>query len=393
MRHLKTVHSLLLGRYGQGAMSKRFFWATRLVVALAVLPAVNAEAGDTPPQEAAALGLSLAKALNERNVDAFMRNVDTGAVSDVVLKDLALPARDADGLRKQLPTSVRRSAEISMLALEKNKGNAKFLRGGVEEGRPYALLRLDLSEGVDYVKYYVSPAHTVEDWYVYTSAALFSTSVRFNLAAILKNDSLLYSLFGARSVSAGDLKPYAELRKHLAAGDFAAAYRALESFPEGYRKSRQWAVMRVTYGGHAGEESYRAALRHLARNFGGDADLQLILLDNDFFEKQYEKVLDGIADIEQAVGGEGASTKTLRGTVQHPMKRHDEAAKACRRGMALEPDYKQAYWCLVSVGLDRNDGKLAVEGLMAYEKSFNVTFDPDELAKQDGYKEIARTRE
>jgi hypothetical protein len=374
-------------------MSRRFFRAIHLAVALAALPAGNAVAGDAAPQEAAALGLSLAKALNERNVDAFMRSVDTEAVSDIVLKDLALPARDADALRKQLPTSVRRSAEISMLALEKNKGNVKFLRGGVQEGRPYALLRLDLSEGVDYVKYYVSSSRTVEDWYVYTSAALFSTSVRFNLAAILKNDSLLYSLLGARSVRAGDLKPYAELRKHLAAGDFAAAYRALEDFPEGYRKSRQWAVMRVTYSGYAGEESYRAALRHLAQNFGGDADLQLILLDHYFFEKRYEQVLVGLAALEQAVGGEDASSNSLRGNVLVTMKRHNDAAKACRRGMALEPDYKQAYWCLVSVGLDRNDGKLAVEGLMAYEKAFDAVFDPDELARQDGYKEIARTPE
>jgi hypothetical protein len=377
----------------RGAVSRRFFWAIHLAVALAALPAGNAVAGDAAPQEAAALGLSLARALNERNVDAFMRSVDTEAVGDIVLKDLALPARDADALRKQLPTSVRRSAEISMLTLEKNKGNATFLRGGVQEGRPYALLRLDLSEGVDYVKYYVSSSRTVEDWYVYTSAALFSTSVRFNLAAILKNDSLLYSLLGARSVRAGDLKPYTELRKHLAAGDFAAAYRALEDFPEGYRKSRQWAVMRVTYSGYAGEESYRAALRHLAQNFGRDADLQLILLDHYFFEKRYEQVLAGIAALEQALGGEDASSNSLRGNVLVTMKRHDDAAKACRRGMALEPDYKQAYWCLVSVGLDRNDGKLAVEGLTAYEKSFNADFDPDELAKQDGYKEIARTPE
>ena len=274
------------------------------------------------------------------------------------------------------------------------------------EGRPLRLLgsyahaeapevsdRLDLGEGIDYVKYYVSPSGAVEDWYVYTSAALFSESVRFNLATMLRNDTLLYGIFGSRSVTAGDVKPFVELRKHLVAGDFAAAYSALEDFPEGYRKSRQWALMRVTYAGHAGENNYRAALRHLARNFGGDADLQLILIDHYFFEKQYEQALAAIAALEQAVGGVDASSSSLRGTLLTTMKRHDEAARACRRGMALEPDFKQAYWCLVSVGLDRNDGKLAVEGLVAYEKAFNESFDPDALAKLDGYKEIARTPE
>jgi tetratricopeptide (TPR) repeat protein len=374
--------------------TRQFFWTLRLAALLAVLPSVNAIADDAAAQkEVAALGRALAKALNERSADAFMRRMDFDAIRRLVVKDLGLAAKDADALRQQLPASVRRNAEISMRALEQNKGFAKFLRSGVQEGKAYALLRLDMAEGVDYVKYFVSPSRAVEDWYVYTSAALFSTTARFNLATMLKNDSLLYSLFGTRSVSAGDVKPFLELRRHLIAGDFATAYRALEDFPEGYRRSRQWAVMRVTYGGHAGDENYRAALRHLGKNFGGDADLQLILIDHYFFEKQYEKALAGIATLEQAVGGEDASTSSLRGNLLTTLKRHDDAAKACRRGMALEPDFKQAYWCLVTVGLDRNDGKLAVEGLVAYEKAFDVSFDVDELAGQDAYKKIARTRE
>jgi hypothetical protein len=259
-------------------MRGRFFRTLHLAVALAAaLPAAHvlaAEAG--PPQEAAALGLSLAKALNERSVDAFMRGVDTEAVTDIVLKGLAISPKDADALRKQLPTSVRRTAEISMVAIAKNKGTARYLRAGVQDGRPYAVLRLDLHEGVDYVKYFVSASGRVEDWYIYTSALLFSASARFNLAAMLKNDSLLYNLFGSRSVAAADVKPFTELRKHLVAGDFAAAYRALEDFPESYRKSRQWAVMRVTYAGQVGEEAYRrlaaASRPELRRRCGPAAD-------------------------------------------------------------------------------------------------------------------------
>ncbi|MGH8429318.1 MAG: hypothetical protein ACREUF_02840, partial [Solimonas sp.] len=63
------------------------------------------------------------------------------------------------------------------------------------------------------------------------------------------------------------------------------------------------------------------------------------------------------------------------------------------RGLTLEPDFASAYWCLVTVALEKNDGKLAVEGLTAYEKAFDVSFDRGELAKQEGYQQIARTRE
>jgi hypothetical protein len=256
------------------------------------------------------------------------------------------------------------------------------------------LVRIDMGEGgVDYIRYFLSPRHAVEDWYIYTAAALFSAQVRFNLAAMLKSDSILSALFGTRSLSRSELKPFSDMRQHLANDDYAAAYRALEAFPESYRKSRQWALMRVTYGGRAGDESYRAALRHLAAGFGGDSDLQLILIDHYFFENQLDKSLAAIAALEAAVGGEDASTSSLRGNLLSEMKRYPAATQACRRAIALEPEFKQGYWCLISVGTSSNDGKLAVEGLTAYEKAFAVHLDPDSLAAEEAYKHISRTRE
>jgi hypothetical protein len=61
--------------------------------------------------------------------------------------------------------------------------------------------------------------------------------------------------------------------------------------------------------------------------------------------------------------------------------------------MALEADYKPAYWCLVQVAIERNDGRLAVDALTAYEKAFGMHFDPALLAQQEGYAAIGRTPE
>jgi hypothetical protein len=375
--------------------ARKAFRSLCFAAALATLPGVGAMAADAPARKnASTVGQALAKALNERDADAFMRNIDTGTLVRIILKDLGLGERDTEALRQQLPASVRRNIETGMRGLEHNKAAARFMRGGTHEDRPYALVRIDMGEGgVDYVRYFLSPRHAVEDWYAYTAAALFSAQVRFNLATMLRSDSLLSALFGTRSLSQSDLKPFTDMRQHLANDDFVAAYRALEAFPEAYRKSRQWALMRVTYGGRAGDESYRAALRHLAAGFGGDSDLQLILIDHYFFEKQLDKSLTAIAALELAVGGEDASTSSLRGNLLTEMKRYPAAAQACRRAIALEPDFKQGYWCLISVGTSSNDGKLAVEGLAAYEKAFEVRLDPDSLAADEAYKHIARTRE
>jgi tetratricopeptide (TPR) repeat protein len=344
--------------------------------------------------DVAAAGEGIAAALNQRQSEAMMRMLDVDAIVRLVVKDLGLSAADRDSVRRGLPRALRSTLDMSVNALEANKGSARYLRAGARDGKSFALVRYDLGEqGIDYVEYYLTASQKVEDWYVHSVATLYSTSARFDLATMLKTDSMLFGLFGARLTTQADMKPFTDLRTHLQAQQFAKAYRALEDFPESYRKSRQWALMRVSYGGRLDEATHRAALRHLASNFGKDADLQFMLIDHYFFEQQFDRALGALSGLERAIGGEDAATANLRGNILIAMKRFDEAAKACRRGMALESDHKPAYWCLVAVGIGAKSGKIAVEGLQAYEKAFAVEFDLGKLGTQDEYKEVARTPE
>ena len=344
--------------------------------------------------DAAAVGQAIAAALNKRDVEALYRQLDVEEVTRLVLKDLGLKDADRESVRKGFPKALRSNLEIGVRTIDGTKGSAKYLRTGARDARPYALVRYDLGDqGIDYVEYYLTPARKVEDWYVHSLATFYSTSARLGLATMLKTDTMLFGLLGTRLATDADVKPFRELRERLQAQDFAGAYRTLERFPEGFRKTRQWALMRVTYGGRVDEATHRAALRYLAQNFGKDADLQFMLIDHYVFEQQVERAIASLGALERAIGGEDAATANLRGRILIPVRRFDDAAKACRRGMALEPDHKPAYWCLVEVGLEAKSGKLAIEGLKAYEKAFSTEFDLDRLANLDAYKEIARTAE
>jgi len=128
-------------------------------------------------------------------------------------------------------------------------------------------------------------------------------------------------------------------------------------------------------------------------SFGAEADLQFMLIDHYFFEEQFDQALASLGALERAIGGEDAATANLRGNILIAARRFPDAAQACRRGMALEADHKQAYWCLVTVGIATRNGRIAVEGLKAYERAFAVEFDLDKLGAQDEYKEVARTPE
>src|SRR6185295_9801490 len=291
--------------------------------------------------------------------NATLRQIDADAVGRAVIKDLGLNTADRDTVLKVFPNALRTNVELGIRTIAGTKGSAKYMRSGQRNGRPFALLRYDLGDnGIDYVEYYVGKTDKVEDWYVHSLATLFSTSARLGLSSLLKTDSMLFSLFGSRMTTQADAKPFIELRASLQKQDFAAAYRTLETFPEDFRKTRQWALMRVAYGGRVDGDTHRAALRYLAQNFGKDP-----------------------------------ATASLRGNILTAAQRYNEAAVACRRGMKLESDHKAAYWCLVTVGLSTRNGKLAVEGLKAYEGAFSVEFNLGELAGLAAYKEIASTPE
>ena len=342
----------------------------------------------------AASGEAIAAAINKRDLDAVLGTIDVEAVNRLVLKDLGLKDSDRDALRKGMPKGLRNNLAIGMKSIEASRGTARFMRAGVRGGKPYALVRLDLGdEGTDYVEYFLTPAGKVEDWYVHSMATLYSTSARLSLATLFKTDSMLYGLFGSRIASDADVKPFTELRVNLQAQDYAAAYRTLERFPEGFRKTRQWALMRVTYGARMNDETHRAALRHLAENFGNDPELQFIFIDHHLFDEQFDRALGSVAALERAIGGEDGATANLRGTILASARRFDAAAAACRRGMALEPDHKPAYWCLVNVGVATKSGKIAIEGLKAYERAFGMEFNLDKLAALESYHAIARTPE
>ena len=344
--------------------------------------------------DVAATGEAIAAALNKRDVNATLRLIDADAVGRAVIKEMGLNAADRETVLKVFPNALRTNVDLGIRTIAGSNGSAKYLRSGQRNGRPFALVRYDLGDqGIDYVEYYLGKTDKVEDWYVHSMATLFSTSARLGLSSLLKTDSMLFALFGSRMTTEADAKPFVELRTSLQKQDFAGAYRTLERFPEDFRKTRQWALMRVAYGGRVDGDTHRAALRYLAQNFGKDPELQFMLIDHYFFEKQFDGALASLAALERAIGGEDGATANLRGSILIAARRFNEAALACRRSMALESDHKAGYWCLVTVGLNTKSGKIAVEGLKAYEGAFSVEFNLNELAAIAEYKEIAATPE
>lgn len=368
------------------SLLKRFGLALLLLLPLALAAA---------PPETEQIGRRVAAALNAHDAQALVELIDIESLNRTIVADMGLTPAQAQSFERGLAAGMRQNWEAGIRLFAKRKGVAKYIRTGSREGRPYALVRLayaDEDAGFDYLELYPSGAQRLHDWYTHSRASFASAAVKVLAAAMLKNDSILASVFGIKGFSQADITSVRQFTAQFRAGDLANAYRTLELFPASYRRTRDWAMLRVNTAGHD-DGVYRAALEHLARSFGDDKQVQFMLIDHYFLQQKFDLAIRTVAAFEGAIGGEDGATNFLKCSCLIAWERYDDAVKACRRGIEVEPDFKSAYWGVVTTGLASRNPTLALAGLSAYEKAFDTRFDPDKLAQIDEYRELARTRE
>ena len=73
--------------------------------------------------DAAATGKAIAEALNQRDVEGVMRQMDVDAVTRLVLKDLGMGAKDRESVAKGFPKALRNNIDIGMRSIEGSKGS------------------------------------------------------------------------------------------------------------------------------------------------------------------------------------------------------------------------------------------------------------------------------
>jgi tetratricopeptide (TPR) repeat protein len=340
------------------------------------------------------IGQQVARAVNDQNAQILIELIDVGALARGAARDLDLTPQQAAKLEEGMRGGLRANIEAGLRNFAAKQGSAKFIRTGKHAGRTYALVRVEFDAGeggYEYLEYYVTPAGQISDWYAHTRGALATESMRIAISSMLDKDSMLTTLFGLQSVDAKDVARFRAFSQLMAKGDYPGAYRALETLPESYRKSKDWAMLRTSLAGFD-EATYRAALEHLARNFAADPSVQFMLVDHYFYQEQFDRAYEAVVAFEAHVGEDGA-TNFLKCSCRLASERYDDAVRACERAIAIEPDFKSAYWGMVNLGIAANRPRVALSGLTAYEQAFGVQFDPDKLAKMESYRQLARTPE
>jgi hypothetical protein len=371
---------------------KRHIRAAALTVCVAalLLHAGAASARATAEQ----VGQQIEQAFNAQDTESLVQLIDLQALSREMMRDLGLTPQQAAKMHEGMRKSLRANIEAGLRNFTQRQGVAKFIRTGKQDGKAYALVRIEYRSddgGFDYIEYYVTPAGLIEDWYTHTRGSRASTAMRLAVSAMLDKGSMLATLFGVKAVNGQEVEKFRAFSRHLAAGDLPGAYRALESLPEGYKRTKDWAMMRASISSFD-EAAYRSSLEHLAKHFGDDVSVQFMLIDHYFYQERFDQAYKAVSAFEAHVGEDGV-TNFLKCSCLLGWKRYDEAVAACQRAMAVESDFQSGYWGAVTAGIEGKNPKVALAALSAYEQAFQVSFDPDVLAKTDPYSTIAGTPE
>jgi hypothetical protein len=371
---------------------KRHIRAAALAACAAalLLHSAAASARATPEQ----VGQQIAQAFNAQDADTLVQLIDLQALSREVMRDLGLSTEQAAKMQEGMRKSLRTNIEAGLRNFAQRQGVAKFIRPGKQAGKAYSLVRIEYQAGdggFDYVEYYVTPAGLVEDWYTHTRGSRASTAMRLAVSAMLDKGSMLATLFGVTAVDGQEVERFRTFSRHIAAGDLARAYQALDSLPEGYKRTKDWAMLRASISSYD-ETAYRSSLEHLAKHFGDDASVQFMLIDHYFYQERFDQAYKAVSAFETRVGEDGV-TNFLKCSCLLGWKHYDEAVAACERAMAVESDFKSGYWGAITVGIESKNPRVTLAALSAYEQAFQVSFDPDVLARTDPYRAIAGTPE
>lgn len=307
-----------------------------------------------------------------------------------------------EDFKQGLTQSLSRTAERLIGAIQRNKGQAIFLRVLNRKHGNTLLIRADLGNaGFEYLEFLLKKTSDSEykiiDWYQLTSGQLLSHSMGAISKLLLDPDpNIIQKLLGIKTVDDDVLQKIQSIAKFKQQNKFSEAYMAYESLPENIRNSRLMitiAINLISFQNDA--DIYKKLLTRLARHHADDPAAAFMLIDYYFYQEKWEKVIHSINTIESTFGNDGM-LEHLRANVYFANNEFEKNILHSKKAIELEPNLTDAYFSLSSgyVGSGQYDKAITVFNALIQKFGYQFTkegFEADpiyqDFVKSPGFKE------
>lgn len=213
-------------------------------------------------------------------------------------------------LGNQIASSVGKSGFYELVRhYEKDKIQHLLFRLYSDDGINYHDMELTKRKGKIYIA----------DMYIYVIGDYFS-SVMSDLMGTLMDQALTDQK--AKEV----LGSIRELKKLMQQGEYTEAKKYLDELPLAIKQDKMIQFSAVQIASKMSNEAYIEALDNYQRDFPDQPNINLMLLDANIIRKEYDKAIQNIDQLDQAVGTD-PFLDYYRGLVLKMMDKPDEARK------------------------------------------------------------------
>jgi tetratricopeptide (TPR) repeat protein len=339
-------------------------------------------------------GRQIAAALNSGNAKNFALAIDKDALLDRVFDGMSQDEKRVKKIRGELYRALDQVGAVLNRNLGEN-GRLTFVRSRSIGSGHRALVRIDLGgQGLNYLDFILhvdkEGAIRIIDWHDYAQGQMYTDSVAQALVLLMPDEkSLIEKLLGKDNVDRKAAREMLELFKLARQQQYAEWLKKYNDSSDKIKHNRLTLITRTMISSAIKDnDQYRLALGDVHKYFGDDPTLSLVLLDYYFYEGDFRAAHMALDRLDKYTGGD-AAIDGLRANIFLTEKKYPESISSARRAIEEDAGYEDAYWTLLDASVNAKLYHISVETIKKLEVDFGYTFNPEKLAKTEGYEEFA----
>ncbi len=280
----------------------------------------------------------------------------------------------------------------SMPADKKVKLIKQRFPGNLAEGT----MRFDFGEsGYGYIRFILKEVNgkvRIVDWFDYARGQLYSKTLSSIIRSVAPRTGIIGRIQDIATNKRDEGKLLLELSNLVKAKEFV-------KIKEFYHKSKSqiehsWELMTtiLNSANMSGDEPfYFEVLKDIAKQFEGQTRASFMLMDYYFLEENWLKVIPILDGLSEEFDHNDAGIFYLKLNAYVQAKDYEKAKLMGEKAIALERDFEEAYWGLVTVSIERADYQEAITALKRLESIFGFKFQTADFDSDPYYSEFVKS--
>ncbi len=280
-----------------------------------------------------------------------------------------------------------------IIRVSKSGSEYNFLKAYKAKGNYYLLFRLSGDVGINYHQHlikFIDNTPKIIDSYVYVTGEYLSQTIKTIYNVSVNNRSFLKKLLNVDEIN--DLKKLARLKKLRDEGKYNEVIEIYESLSKTSKKKKIFKIYALTSAQHLSNEVYNKHIDEYKAEFPDDPSLHLISIDGFILNKEFDKALTSVDNLEKSIGGDDF-LEFVRGNVYYLKKDYKKAVEKFSYVIDNYGNFYDAYDSLLTVYIESSNFKEATVLLDKVLEKFEMEKEDFKTVVEETFEEFSKSNE